>query len=295
METKTSVFLSLIAVATSGTALAVSVGGSPPAPAPSDDPLLRESVTHLTARLETLVDQHEDLRVALDRAATSPRALREPLTSPSEEVEAIVERVLDDRMPNEPLAMTVTIDDAVARLRNLGPRAADNRELWAQLRDDDSIGEVVDAFEQWAALQPGNPDTQVQLGQVYLQQLILEGSAAPANLATDALDAFDRALEASPEHWDARFSKARSLSFWPAGYGRMGEAISEFETLMTQQEGRPQSDRHVDTYVWLGNLYAQQGDVAQARTTWQRGLGYHPSSSSLAERLEQYAPSSSSR
>ena len=79
------------------------------------------------------------------------------------------------------------------------------------------------------------PEAQLALGQAYLgmtQQL--EGMEA-GKYATLADKALDQALELEPEHWEARFTKAVALSFWPPILGKQPLAIRQFETLMEQQ------------------------------------------------------------
>ena len=84
----------------------------------------------------------------------------------------------------------------------------------------------------------------------------------------------------------ARFTKAMSLSFWPPVFGKQGEAIQHFEILANQQEEGPPSGHFAQTYLLLGNMYAEQGKSEKALEAWERGLGYFPSNESLNKQLK---------
>jgi tetratricopeptide (TPR) repeat protein len=101
--------------------------------------------------------------------------------------------------------------------------------------------------------------------------------------------AFDQALELDPRHWDARFSKAISLAFWPPIFGKQAGAVKNFETLMLQQEeaGGASQPQYAQTYQFLGNLYMQQGNSQKAREIWSRGLRFFPNDATLKESLAE--------
>ena len=99
--------------------------------------------------------------------------------------------------------------------------------------------------------------------------------------------AFDTALDLDPEHWDARFTKAVSLSFWPPITGKQPEAVSNFQTLIAQQEKSGVTQPHyAQSYLLLGNLYLQQGKTDLAMQTYQQGLGLFPDHGDLKSQLE---------
>ena len=79
--------------------------------------------------------------------------------------------------------------------------------------------------------------------------------------------------------------KAVALSFWPAAFGKGGEAIKHFETLVSQQERQNPRDGFAETYYFLGNMYLQTGQRDQAISTWERGLRLFPDSNELRQQL----------
>ena len=84
--------------------------------------------------------------------------------------------------------------------------------------------------------EPKGPRPQTQLGNAYLekmQECRRAPSRAPGHQGRSGLR---QGARARPRALGARFMKAVALSFWPAAFGKGGEAIKHFETLVSQQE-----------------------------------------------------------
>ena len=81
----------------------------------------------------------------------------------------------------------------------------------------------------------------------------------------------------SPPHIAAGIN----LSFWPPIFGKGAEAISQFETLLGQQKSQSPQPQFAETYLWLGNLYAQSGKMDLAQQTWSDGLLLFPDDEDL--------------
>lgn len=160
-------------------------------------------------------------------------------------------------------------------------------EIWKQAREAGKLDELVKLFEARAKENPGQAQAHTELGKAYLQKLFAGGMGPEAGLwGTRADKAFDRALEADPEHWEARFQKAVSLANWPDFLGRKPEAVRNLETLVTQQETRGDNrPEYLQTYLILGNLYSQQGKDDKAREIWQKGLRVFPNDAELRKKL----------
>lgn len=167
-------------------------------------------------------------------------------------------------------------------------------ELWKELADKGLSKAVVAALEEAVELDPQNPDKHVSLGSGYLA-LTMEAGATPESgkWAGMADAAFDKALEIDDHHWDARFSKAMSLSFWPPIFGKKGEAIQHFEILVDQQEQTSPQSGFSSTYQLLGNLYQEQGETEKALEIWNKGLGLFPGDESLMKQLSIHEPDGS--
>ncbi len=158
--------------------------------------------------------------------------------------------------------------------------------LWKQLAAEGRADEVLAAVRARAEAAPHDPELQVELGQAYIARISEVGNSPLAGvLATQADQAFDRALAIDPGHYSARFNKAISLSFWPPALGKQPAAIAEFERLVAQQAQMTQEPRFAETHLLLGNLYQQTGKPEQALAAWQLGATLFPQHEGLAAQL----------
>ena len=166
---------------------------------------------------------------------------------------------------------------------------AEYMAVWEELRGSEQSEAMIEIFEGHAANNASDPDAQVQLGVVYLQKLQgMTLGVETDNLATKVDATFDKALALDSEHWDARFIKAQALSFGPPMFGKQAEAIENLETLHGQQEARTsQSPKYVQTYLMLGNLYSQQGEMEKAKGAWQSGATMFPLNAELTQKVKR--------
>ena len=68
-------------------------------------------------------------------------------------------------------------------------------------------------------------------------------------------------------------------------FGKQAEAIQNFETLVAQQENAPSQPQFAQTYLWLGNLYLQQGKTDEAKAAYEHGLAKFPGDEDLLKQL----------
>lgn len=160
--------------------------------------------------------------------------------------------------------------------------------IWAAARKAGKHEELLALFEAAAKSAPNDATAQFEFGRACLHSLMTsQDMLEQGALSARADKAFDVALEIDERHWEARFSKAVSYTFYPDFLGKKKEAISHLQILIDQQEaGRPEP-KHIETYLTLGNVYAQQGKDADARQVWERGLGRFPEDARLKERLQR--------
>lgn len=145
---------------------------------------------------------------------------------------------------------------------------------------------VVKHFADIAKAKEFDADAQADYGHVLIQKLLNAPILEQGVLGTLADKQYDKALKIDNEHWGARFSKAMSLSNWPAMLGKQPEAMKHFNILIEQQERKQPQPQFTQSYVVLGNLYSQQGKMEEARKVWQRGLKRFPNDKTLRARLE---------
>ena len=193
--------------------------------------------------------------------------------------------------PLDPAAAAREKDGAVADAlrRLLDPKLTDleRQRLWKEFAEQGLLDALVAEYEKRAERDPNNPDLQVELGEAYLQKVFAsDNGPETGRWATKADQVFDAALELDGEHWDARFHKAVSLSFWPPMFGKQKEAIAHFETLVAQQAGQPKEARFAQTHLFLGNMYLQLGQRDKALAAWEGGLAQFPGDEELRKQLE---------
>jgi len=164
------------------------------------------------------------------------------------------------------------------------------QEAWREAAELGLLDEVLAAFERRAEESPNDARAHADLGAAYLQKLNSVSEMEKGAWALRADRSFDAALAIDPAHWEARFTKALSLSYWPAITGKQPESIHQFETLIAQQESSPARPEHAKSYLYLGNLYLGQGKGEKALDVWRRGASLFPEDSELSARLEGSEP-----
>jgi tetratricopeptide (TPR) repeat protein len=257
-----------------------------------------DELARLSAALESLAGQQRELRAALDQAALQSGAGASRDAVSVADLDAAIARYLDGRelaaaktrvAEAKPLASAAGALDPDAMLEQLLDPSlshAEREALWKKIRDAGLTDKLVSMMEDFAKARPNDPDAQVALGGAYLQKIFEVGNGPEAGVwATKADKSFDAALALNPQHWDARFAKAISLSFWPPMFGKQAEAINNFETLIKQQESGSSKPGYAQTYLWLGNLYLQQGKTDLAKQTYQGGLKQFPQDEALLKQL----------
>jgi tetratricopeptide (TPR) repeat protein len=96
---------------------------------------------------------------------------------------------------------------------------------------------------------------------------------------------FDTALSLDTANWEARFTKAIAMSYWPPTLNKGDEVIQHFQTLIEQQEAQTPQPEFADTYSWLGDQYQKAGRADDARAVWQRGAAMFPADEKLRNKL----------
>lgn len=197
------------------------------------------------------------------------------------------------------LAQSTTLETAEKAKLNIAAHAlellrddlsdADRQALWAEAHKAGQSKELLAWFEQRAEANPTDADAQSELGSALLQMLfVMPEGPAKGQLAMRADGAFDTALAIDDQHWEARYSKAVSLSFWPPVFGKQQEAINHFETLVSQQAGQTGQPGFASTHLLLGNMYAQMGQADEAMAAWQAGADLFPDDPGLQEQLSEH-------
>ena len=165
----------------------------------------------------------------------------------------------------------------------LGTSFFEDPEGWKRAFEAGKMDEVIAEIEALAEANPNDPQSQMNLASAYMAYLQMDNTKWDLSMKADGQ--FDKVLALDENHWEARFTKAVSYTFWPAFLGKGKDAISHFETLVKQQESMPAQEHEAQTYLYLGNMLAER-DPARAREMWQKGMTRHPNSAELREKLK---------
>ncbi len=157
----------------------------------------------------------------------------------------------------------------------------DNSAAWKKAFESGHIDEIVAKFEAAAKANPNDVKVQMQLANAYMANLQMDQSKWQLSMKADKV--FDTVLELEPTHWEARFTKAVSYTFYPDFLGKKKDAIKNFETLVEQQESQPVQAHQAQTYLYLGNLLEAR-DPAKAKEMWARGARRHPDNAELVKK-----------
>jgi hypothetical protein len=161
------------------------------------------------------------------------------------------------------------------------------QEALKRLREAGKLDAAIQEIERQAETNSVTAQHPAALGQLYLEKCAtIQDTREQGILAMKADQAFDAALNLDPENWEARFTKAVALSYWPAEMNKGDEIVEHFVTLMKQQEKQSPQPHFADTYFWLGNQYQKLGRPDYAREVWQRGAALYPDNRELQTRLQ---------
>jgi tetratricopeptide (TPR) repeat protein len=163
---------------------------------------------------------------------------------------------------------------------------AEKQAAWKQLQDSGRLADAAAELEQRKANDPKNALYPAALGQAYLKLCATTTDIRSQAIWAMTADAdFETALNLDPSNWDARFTKAVGMSYWPANLNKGDEVIQQFNTLIQQQEQQAPQPQFAQTYEWLGKQYQKAGQADQALQVWQRGAALYPDNPSLQSLL----------
>jgi tetratricopeptide (TPR) repeat protein len=246
---------------------------------------LETTIARLEQRLGAAVESSGSAGKPLD-ATLAGGDRREVGALTADDVRRIVAEVLAAKEQAGDAVAAFDAAAAVAKLKEMGAFAPRGEAYWDELKEKGLLDEVVEAFRELADAQPDSAEAQASYGDALIAKLRRSDNQMDImRLAARADEAYDEALDINPEHWGARFSKAISYTFWPAITGKPAEAMKHFETLIEQQGRRPAQPEYAMSYLMLGNLHAQRGDMDKAREVWSQGARQYPDNSELRDRL----------
>jgi tetratricopeptide (TPR) repeat protein len=271
----------------------VELRGSPSHPPAGEASALQSEIAALQSEVAALrgeVAAQRGRSAAAPMRASQEASARTAVPDDDVQVAAAVDRylaALGDELPAKIAALRAAAVDPAATFAELRDDAGfwesdDNAKRYEKIFAADRMDDLIAQFEAAAKASPGDAQAQMDLANAYLAYVQLDDTKYEYSLKADAV--LDQVLELDDHHWEARFTKAVSYTFWPEFLGKKPEAIAHLERLVTQQDGMPVEDYHAETYLILGNLLEQR-DPARAREVWERGMRRHPENADLQKKL----------
>jgi tetratricopeptide (TPR) repeat protein len=168
------------------------------------------------------------------------------------------------------------------------PRAtyAERQAAWNQIQNAGQLKDAVNELTRRMNADTNDALDPAALGQAYLKLCGTTNDVRSKALwAMNADACFETALNLDPSNWEARFTKAMAMTYWPASLGKGPEVIDQFNTLIQQQEQEPPQPQFAKSYDWLGVEYEKTGQPDLALQTWERGAALFPDDESLRNHL----------
>jgi hypothetical protein len=209
-----------------------------------------------SARLNAASPPPGDTKIQADTAAVKAELHS---VMDSSKVHQVVEELLSSQVPYE-----------------------QKRSRWKELRESGGLDQAITELEGRVTGNNACADCAAVLGHAYLQKCgTISDVREQGILAMQADKLFDIALSLDPANWEARFTKAVALSYWPATMNKGEEVIQHFTTLIQQQETQAAQPQFAETYAWLGDQYQKAGRPEDARAVWERGAALFPNDPKL--------------
>lgn len=184
--------------------------------------------------------------------------------------------------PDETTVLRQTVEMLISPQTSFEKKQA----AWIKLRTEGKLNQVIAELEQRAASNPNVAEYPAALGQAYLHKIASSQDVREHGILGLKADlSFDAALELDPANWEAGFSKAMAMSYWPAEMNKRTEVIERFNQLIRQQEEATPQPHFAQTYVWLGDQYQKAGRADYAGEVWRRGTVLFPSDQALQKKL----------
>ena len=238
--------------------------------------------------METVVESSPaPATIETPQAVQTVAAATEPPSQPANA--SIVTKPIATRSVAPTASATIdaaTIARAVDVLVSPQSSHQQRRDVWKKLSDAGKLDLAIAELEQRMASNPQAAEYPAALGQAYLQKCkTVKDVREQGILAMQADKVFDTALSLDPVNWEARFTKAVAMSYWPPVLNKGDEVIQHFQTLIEQQEAQTPQSNFAETYSWLGDQYQKAGRTNDAVAVWQRGAGMFPADEKLRGKL----------
>jgi tetratricopeptide (TPR) repeat protein len=204
-------------------------------------------------------------------AETSPVKCVSPEVSP-----------IPDSKPDSKLVFNQTIESLISPQTSYEQRQG----LWKKLSEAGLLDPALTELQQQVAAYPRSAGAVTALGEGYYKKAgATDEVREKSMLAMKADQTLEAALNLDPQNWEARFTKAVGMSYWPAELNKGGEVIAQLRLLIQQQESQDQQSQFARTYLRLGEQYEKAGNGDDAAQIWQRGASFFPTDPDLRKKI----------
>ncbi len=182
---------------------------------------------------------------------------------------------------SKPQKTTTAHSRAVDTLVSTQTSFNDRQALFKKLKGLGELDAAVAELKQRVAEDPSDVMAQIALGEAIMNKFPIQDYSEQAMLGLQIDQSFNAALKADPSNWEAQFSKATALAYWPKEMNTGPEVIQRLSSLIDQQDTMTPQPQFAQTYVLLGEQYQKAGQTDYATTTWKLGLQKFPNDPAL--------------
>src|SRR5882672_4787294 len=189
-------------------------------------------------------------------------------------------------VPSAATDLQMLFDQAIETLVSSQAGFEQKQAAWKRLKERGKLDQAIIQLEQRATNDPQKAENAAALGQAYLKKAgMIDDVREKAILAMKADQTLEAALSLDSSNWEARYTKAVGMSYWPTQLNKGQEVIEQFQTLIQQQETQAPQPQFARPYAWLGDQYQKAGHADYAALVWQRGAALFPDNQELKNKL----------
>lgn len=179
------------------------------------------------------------------------------------------------------------VEQAVETLVSPQSTFDQKQAAWDQFNSTNTLDRALAILAERTQSDPSLPEPFAALGMGYLRKCgMIKDVREMGILAMNADKAFEQALELDPKNWEARFTRAVAMSFWPPELNKGPEVLENFRTLIEQQETQVPQPHFAMTYVKLGEEYNKLGYSDFAQQVFSRGASLYPQNTELRSKVK---------
>lgn len=202
-------------------------------------------------------------------------------TRPAKPVSPEVSQIPDSK-PDSKLVFNQMIESLISPQTSYEQRQG----LWKKLSEAGLLDPALTELQQQVASDPRSAGAVTALGEGYYKKAGATDEVRERSmLAMKADQTLEAALNLDPVNWEARFTKAVGMSYWPAELNKGGEVIAQLQMLVQQQESEDPKPQFARTYLRLGEQYEKAGHADDAAQIWQRGASLFPTDPDLKKKI----------